>query len=416
MKVLCCVLPQLTHFYALAPIAWALRTAGHEVRVASTPGFTDAITRAGLTAVPLGHDPEPDPEDETPEAQEALDALRRGLPKPYDLAEFDPDRADWTEERAEAFEMMVTYAFGEDNEPLLDGAVEFARAWRPDLVLWEPFTYSGALAAHACGAAHGRVLFGTDFLGITHEWIREHVPEDHLTRWLTETAARHGLPYADHLRAGHFTLDQLPPSLAVSREAIATRFVPYGGAAVVPSWVTRRPERPRVALTLGTSATEYSGYTVNVADILTALSTMDIEVVATVADSERDALGTIPDNARVVSYVPLDALAATCTAAIHHGGFGTLATFSRHGVPQLVLPYDFDAPLLARKLAAQGTGLTVHSDVASGPAVRDALSKLLTDPAFRTRGTALREEIAALPGPNDLVAHLEQLAAKHRTP
>ncbi|WP_328644459.1 DUF1205 domain-containing protein [Amycolatopsis sp. NBC_00348] len=412
MKVLCCVLPQLTHFYALAPLAWALRTAGHEVRVASTPGFTDAITRAGLTAVPLGHDPEPDPEDDTPEAQEARDALRRGLPKPYDLAEFTPTPADWTDERAEAFEMMVTYAFGEDNEPLLDGAVEFARAWRPDLVLWEPFTYSGALAAHACGAAHGRVLFGTDFLGVTHDWIRRFTATDRLTEWLTETASRHGLPYEDHLRAGHFTLDPLPPSLAVSLDALPVRYTPYGGAAVVPPWVTKPLDRPRVALTLGTSATEYSGYTVNVRDILVALSTMDIEVVATIADPE--SLGPIPSNARVVPYVPLDALAATCTAAIHHGGFGTLATFSRHGVPQLTLPYDFDAPLLARKLEEQGTGLTVHSDDATGPAVRDALQRLLTEPGFRTRAQALRAEIEAQPGPNDLVAQLEQLTRKHQ--
>jgi glycosyltransferase (activator-dependent family) len=413
VKVLFCVLPQLTHFYALVPVAWALRTAGHEVRVASTPGFTGAITRAGLTAVPLGHDPVPDPEDDTPEAQAALDALRRGLPKPYDLAEFTPSPADWTEERAEAYEMMVTYAFGEDNEPVLDGAVEFARAWRPDLVLWEPFTYAGAFAAHACGAAHGRVLFGTDFLGVTHDWIHAHVPDDPLTGWLTAVAARHGLPYADHLRAGHFTVDPLPPSLAVSADAFPVRFVPYGGAAVVPSWVTRAPDRPRVALTLGTSATEYSGYTVNVRDILASLSTMDIEVVATIADPA--ALGTVPDNARVVPYVPLDALAATCTAAIHHAGFGTLTTFSRHGVPQLTLPYDFDAPLLARKLAEQGAGLTVHSDDASGPAVRDALTRLLTEPHFRTRAGALRKEIEAQPDPNALVPQLEQLTRKFRT-
>jgi UDP:flavonoid glycosyltransferase YjiC (YdhE family) len=308
--------------------------------------------------------------------------------------------------------MMVTYAFGEDNEPLLDGAVEFARAWRPDLVLWEPFTYSGALAAHACGAAHGRVLFGTDFLGVTHDWIRRFAPTDRLTAWLTETAARHGLPYEDHLRAGHFTLDPLPPSLAISSDAVPVRYIPYGGAAVVPPWVTQPLSRPRVALTLGTSATEYSGYTVNVRDILAALSTMDIEVVATIADPE--SLGTIPSNARVVPYVPLDALAATCTAAIHHGGFGTLATFSRHGVPQLTLPYDFDAPLLARKLEEQGTGLTVHSDDATGPAVRDALQRLLTESTFRDRARALQAEIDALPDPNDLVTQLEQLTRKHR--
>ncbi|MGW2784745.1 hypothetical protein ACWC3X_26360 [Streptomyces populi] len=36
------------------PLAWSLRTAGHEVRVACRPDLLDAVTSAGLTAVGVG--------------------------------------------------------------------------------------------------------------------------------------------------------------------------------------------------------------------------------------------------------------------------------------------------------------------------------------------------------------------------
>jgi glycosyltransferase (activator-dependent family) len=404
VKVLFCALPQLTHFYATVPLAWALRTAGHEVRYATSPDFAEAVTDAGLTAVPVGP---ADAEDDEEIAEEAP----AGLPAPYDLAETRPGPDGWTDGHAEAFDAMVTYAFGEFNAPILDDLVAFARSWQPDLVLWEPFTYAGAFAAAACGAAHGRVLFGTDFLGATHEWIHAHVPDDRLTEWLRTTAAALGVPFEEHLRSGHFTVDQLPSPLRLASpelEYVPARYVAYGGPAEVPAWLRETPSRPRVALTLGTSATlEYGGYTVRVTDLLAALSTMDVEVVATID-------GPVPDNVRAVPYVPLDALAPTCAAAVHHGGFGTMLTFARHGVPQLTLPHDFDAPLLGRKLAAQGAGLTVGPAQASGRRIRWSVEQLLGNAGIRSAAAGLAEEIAAMPSPNDVVARLEELTTKHR--
>ncbi|RZQ61171.1 nucleotide disphospho-sugar-binding domain-containing protein [Amycolatopsis suaedae] len=417
MKVLFCALPQKTHVLGMVPLAWALRTAGHEVRFACLPGFAATITQAGLTAVPVGWDLEP--EDDSPEAVAALQELRRGLPLPYDIATTLPGPVTWTEERREAFEVMVTYAFGEDNAPMLPALVDLARAWQPDLVVWEPFTYAGPIAAAACGAAHARLLFSVDFLGVPHDWIVRNVAGDPLTAWLTSTACEHGVEFTPDLLAGQFTIDQSPASLRITapdHEYLSMRYSPYGGAATVPPWLQRPAERPRVALTLGTSATEdLPGYRVNVAGILDALSDVDVEVVATLAEPEQAKLGTVPDNARIVSYVPLDALAATCSAAINHGGFGTLSTFIRHAVPQLTLPHDFEGPLICRKLAEQGAGLTVHADEASGEHVRAGLLRLLTEPAFAERAAALRDEVTALPTPNELVGRIEELTTKYRT-
>ena len=40
----------------MVPLAWALRAAGHDVRVAVQPSFAATVTSAGLTAVPVGRD------------------------------------------------------------------------------------------------------------------------------------------------------------------------------------------------------------------------------------------------------------------------------------------------------------------------------------------------------------------------
>ncbi|MFJ6837235.1 hypothetical protein [Streptomyces sp. NPDC091209] len=54
MRVLVVPFPWKAHVFNLVPLAWSLRTAGHEVRAACWPDLLDAVTSAGLTAVGVG--------------------------------------------------------------------------------------------------------------------------------------------------------------------------------------------------------------------------------------------------------------------------------------------------------------------------------------------------------------------------
>lgn len=423
MRVLIVANPEKAHILPMFPLAWALRAAGHEVRVASSPWFAGTITQAGLTAVPVGRD------------YDLWEQLHRsmpgwtyrpefGLPSPYDAAH-DPANADWTYLRT-GYEQVVREWHKPSSFPMLAGVVDFARRWRPDLVLWEPLAMSGPVAAVACGAAHGRLLWSYDAFGETRARflrLRDLQPEsersDPLGEWLGSYARMHGGAFHESMVTGHFTVDQLPVSLAPDGEVprLRMRFVPYGGPAVVPKWLWDAPARPRVALTMGVSATDHSdGYQVSIQDLLDALADLDIELVATVPEAEQEKLVRVPANARLVSYVPLHALAPTCSAVIHHVGFGTLLTMARHPVPQLLLPWDFDGPTLARNAAAQGGSLVIPADRATGPAVREGLLRLLDEPGFRARAAALSAEIDALPSPAQLVPRLEELTARHRAP
>src|SRR5688572_24528507 len=58
MRVLIAAIPVKSHLYPVVPLAWALQTAGHEVRVACHSAFVDQVAATGLTAVGLGAEPD----------------------------------------------------------------------------------------------------------------------------------------------------------------------------------------------------------------------------------------------------------------------------------------------------------------------------------------------------------------------
>ncbi|MBP2329072.1 glycosyltransferase (activator-dependent family) [Kibdelosporangium banguiense] len=432
MRVLFAVNPAPSIFMYLVPLAWALRTAGHEVRVASQPCLTDEIVGTGLTAVPVGrngigtaaaHSSTARSMEEASTEEDLLETDRAGVPEPYDA--FDhPDKATWDYLKP-GMTGAVRGWHWMDCAPMIGGLVEFARHWQPDLIIWDPLTFSGPIAAKACGAAHARMLFGPDVIGVTRGHFLRLLAEqpegrqtDPFADWFSGYGRKYGFEFTEDMVTGNFTVDQFPQSLQTKPgelDHVRMQYVPYSRAASIPKWLHTPPQRPRVAMTLGLSATEhFNGYNEPVADIITELSTLDIELVATVAKSQQHLLPTIPDNVRVVPFVPWHALVPTCSAVIHHAGAATLATTSRHPIPQLALHYHFDQPFLARKLAEHGAGLEIHSTKATGDNVRESVQRLLTEPRFTERATALRDEILALPTPNQLVPQLEALATKHR--
>jgi glycosyltransferase (activator-dependent family) len=421
MRVLFVANPEKTVFKYMVPLAWALRTGGHDVRFASQPVFTDEITQAGLTAVPVGRSLDL---RRMMELGGDADLTRAGIIPPYDAFD-DPAKATWEYVKPAMAEAQIDW-HQFDNFPLIAGLVEFARYWKPDLVVWEPMTFAGAIAAKACGAAHARLLFGIDVYGGFRQLYQRLNAEqpaaeqaDPLGDWLAAYGRKYGYDYSEDMATGNFTIDQFPRSLQVEAEDldyVRMQFIPYGGPAVVPKWLQSPPKRRRVALTLGLSATQvYNGYNVPIADILDALSDLDLEVVGTVAESEQAKLGRIPDNARLVPYAPLHALVPTCAAIIHHAGAATLATAARHPIAHLCLHYHYDQPILARLLTEQGAGLDIHTTEVTGDNVRESLLRLLDEPRFAERATALRDEMFALPSPNELVGRLEELTTKHRT-
>jgi glycosyltransferase (activator-dependent family) len=413
MRVLFATYPQKTHFMAMAPLAWALRTAGHEVRVASQPRFGDVITQAGLTAVPIGTN------------RDLGQILARdanwfriglnGMPVPYDSVDWPADQVTWSYLQ-DGYHLQVPKWHRMSNVPLVADLVDFARYWRPDLVIWEPSTYAGAIAARAAGAAHARILFSVDGFGVTRQRYLGLAPREHrdpLAEWLDSYARHYGFPYGEELITGQFTISLVPPSLSTEADLhyVRMRHIPYAGAASVPVWLREPPARQRIAITMGISTADLTGEVVDLPDVLAELADLDVEIVATLSEAAQQNVTSVPGNVRLVSYVPLHALAPTCSVIMHHGGIGTLLTIAAYGKPQLVLPWNNDGPALARRVAARGAGLALHVFQGSGRPVRDRLLRLLNEPKFQLAADRLQDEIRAMPSPNEIVGDLAKLTA-----
>jgi glycosyltransferase DesVII len=394
-----------------------MRAAGHEVRVASCVELVDVISRTGMTAVATGRN----------DGISAAMTSHRESQEEWESAswnELDPAKLTYETELDRA--QLATYGSAMYNEPMIDEMVEFARSWRPDLVIWDPLTYAGPLVAGVVGAAHVRSLCFADVWVMKRRLFRDlsaGVPEglrsDPLADWLGGRAAEFGGTFSEEFTTGQLTLDPLPASLGVATEALRTpvRFVPYNGPAVVPDWLRTPPERVRICMSLGASNTErYGGDYVSKGGILEMLAELDAEVVAALLPAQVQELGPLPGNVRVVESVPLHALLPSCSLLIHHGGFGSYANALVHGVPQLTVTTPVADQLhRGARLEEQGAGLLLPHDQAAPDVVQEHVSRILADSAFGDNAARLREEAVSRPAPSEVVPVLERLAEERRT-
>lgn len=427
MRVLFTPFPASTHVHTQVPLAWAMRAAGHEVRVATQPDVVEDIGNAGLTAVPVGEaldvpatmNPEYTDEPEEIRDEAWLDVL--------DISETRPERLTYPYVHGV---LTAWTSFVYQNtlpDDTTEELIDFARAWRPDLVVWDTMYYPGALAARISGAAHARLMFGLDLVGL----MRQHylrgmaglppaLREDPLEEWMSRILRRHGREFTEDLVVGQWTIDPVPPSLRlpVDLPSVPVRYVPYNGEATVPDWLREPPRRPRVCLTLGRSFREVVGADrTSVADLLAAVAELDVEVVATFTPDQLDAGARVPENVRIVDFAPLDALLPTSAAIVHHGGSGTLQTALAHGVPQVMVPAKMwcNVPK-AHRVRDAGAGLCIDPRELTPDGLRAALVRVLREPSFRTHADRLRREVVGTPAPADIVPLLEKLTAEHRAP
>lgn len=371
MRLLFVSLPAIGHLFPLVPLAWAARSAGHEVLVASC-GEAGILAQAGLH----------------------LADIAPGVTLKSLFTDFSRQHREINERilAGDDAEELHGVHFGTFAEWLADGAVAQAKAWRPDLVVYERMAPFGLLAAVVLGVPAVRHDLGLD----------PGHPAGQL-RHMASALQRHGVP---DLVEDSPWLDIAPPSMAgVGRDGWLLRPVPYNGGGVLPDWVMHQPERSRVAVTLGTIVPRMGG--VGVVERIVALAPeVDAEFVLAMQPRDSDKLGRLPANVRAAGWMPMNALLRTCTAVVHHGGSGTMYAALDAGVPQLLLPSGAeDRHINAAAVLDRGAGL------ACAPEQIDTtvLQRLITDDSVRATTAEVRAELAEMPPPSALVERLEAL-------
>lgn len=423
MKVLFTAIPSISHLYPIIPLAGALRGAGHEVCVASHPDMVDTITAAGLTAVPVGE------KEFLTSVVVGSDGLHARISDALAASPLGDGGRPPRKYMLSAFSLYYPSGTPDDgHRSMVDDLVRFALSWRPDLVIWDPLCLPSPIAARACGAAHARLLWGVDDFAWTRARLVQELArrdadpsEDVMVELMRPTLDRYGYEFDEEMLVGQWTIDPMPARMRLPLDLryVGMRSVPFNGAAALPDWLQRPPERPRVCLTLGVSMRKFFSQDsdIPVSSLFDMVADLDIELVATLNETQLPPTGSVPDNVRLVDYIPLTLLLPSCSAVIHHGGGGTFATAVASKVPQLVCPEegaDFDD--IASHVVERGAGLMVERGSFSGDAVRKQLVRILDEPSFAAGAAGMYEDMLAAPSPNDLVPVLERLTAQHRRP
>ncbi|MEU2982757.1 activator-dependent family glycosyltransferase [Micromonospora aurantiaca] len=414
MRVLFTTFAAPSHLQIQVPIAWALRAAGHDVRIAGQPDLADAVARTGHLFVPVG---------EPLALSEQIDRPDDGSVDFTALADLScrrPDRR--TREYLRTALAISTDVYRALNpEPMITQLVDLVFDWRPDLVVWDTMTFGGAVAAMAGGAAHARLLFGLDLIARARmEYRRHDAPDDPFRDWLGSALDKYGVAFAEEAVVGQWTIDPVPPSvgLATDQLRVPVRYVPYNGAATATEMTCAPAHRPRVCLTLGQSGRDVLGRDrAASAELLAAAAEIDAEIVATLDARQLAGLGPVPSNVRVVDFMALDVLLPTCSAIINHGGSGSMQTALLHGVPQVVVPdLMWDTEYKAELIERAGAGVWIRDPDFPAPALAAAVRRVLIDPSYREAAARLRREVLGAPTPADIVPALELLTEQHRRP
>ena len=372
--------PAPGHLLPLVPLAQAARDAGHEVVVVGGESLAPAIRGAGLVHAIAG------PPD---------------LPSVFARV---PERNGLTGRRLAAVIWKQAFA-GILAEAMAASVLDLARSWRPDLVVHEDSEQGAWVAADALGVPY-IALQATAWRG-----TRFRLSEEPLNR----LRAAHRLPADPGLARWHRFgfLTTRPPGLQDPADPmpVGTRPIrpsapdPTDGA--LPQWPSPEAVRPRVVVTMGTIL---AGRHDVIRAILDGLEQLDLDIVALVGHGLDPALlGARRASTRVVDYEPVAGLLASASLLVFHAGSGTTLAALAAGVPMVMLPVAADQPENAERCVSAGAALALPRDARSADEVRAAAAAVLENPAYAAAAGGLRDEIALMPPPAELVPFLEAL-------
>lgn len=372
------------HMYPLLPLAIAARDAGHHVAFATSAEFVPIARQAGLTAAPVGQS-----------VRAAFGAALAGETR--QRGEIPQD--ELTGIIATVFGVTMPRTFVADLVPLLERE-------RPELVVYESGNPGGAFAARLAGIAavgHGFGRFARSELGNAI----------HLA--VAGYAVEIGVDGVELPSFGDPVVDICPGS-AQSPEFMATanrvplRPVGWNEPADLPEGVAGRDRsRPLVYLTLGTAM----GSVPVLREAIAGLARLDVDVlVAGGPTVQVAALGDVPANVRLESWVPQADLMRHLDLVVHHGGSGTMLGAFAAGLPQLLLPQGADQFTNAEVVCELGVGAQLLGEDVAADAVTEQARRLLTDASVTAATERLAAEVAAMPAPTDVAAQLPGLAVR----
>ncbi|RKR88129.1 MGT family glycosyltransferase [Micromonospora pisi] len=380
------------HLIPLVPIARAAEAAGHTVAFACSATMAPRVEAHGFTALATRRAPDP-PSDTGP------GATAERLP----LQPIDPARID-----REVRENFAVRAARERSARMVDLIPD----WRPDLLVFDEADFGGMIAAEHLGLPYATVLVLAAGSLVRPALVAEP---------LDELRAGYGLPPDPEftMPGRHLVLSPFPPSfrdpdfpLPATAHSLRSVTPPATGDRDPAQW-WHPGSRPNVYLTLGTEFNVESGDLFP--RLINGLRELDVNLLVTVGHQIDPAeFGPQPEHVRIERYVDQGLVLPHCDLVVSHGGSGSVMGALVHGLPMVLAPMGADQPANAARCAALGVGRVLEALTVTPQDAAVTVAEVLADPGYRQAAGRLRNELAALPGPERAVPLLEQIATRRR--
>lgn len=101
----------------------------------------------------------------------------------------------------------------------------------------------------------------------------------------------------------------------------------------------------------------------------------------------------LPEGVLALDYVPFSEIFSHSAAVVHQGGIGTTGQVLRAGRPMLVMPYNFDQPDNASRIARLGLGRIISRRRYSARRAAQQLKALLTQASYTRNATEIGLEV-----------------------
>ncbi|HAS1135169.1 TPA: glycosyltransferase [Enterobacter cloacae] len=364
MRILFIGPPLYGLLFPVLSLAQAFRVNGHEIVVASGGEFSRRAAEAGLTV----YDAAPGFDSEAEYRRQ--EAIRKA------------SQPGWRPGR-----------FSFCSEEMADSLVEFTAAWQPDLIIYPPLGVIGPLLA-----AKFRIPLVMQTVGFGH--TPRHIKG--VTQALTDAYRRHGVTAPARDMAW---IDVTPPSMSIlendGEPVISMQYVPYNGGAKWETWWHRTPGRRRLLVSLGTVKPMVDGLDL-ISWVMDSASEVDAEIILQLCAHSRTGLRRLPENVRLVDWIPTGLFLCGADGFIHHGGAGNTLTALHAGIPQIVFGEGADRPVNANAVIRRGCGFMPGA----GGLTTQMINTLMQDCRFSMSALEVAAEMAQQPTPSEVARTL----------
>jgi MGT family glycosyltransferase len=335
-------------------------------------------------------------------------------------------------QRAEGFQALQPVLL-EECERALPTLMEGLRKESPDVVMYEPFSFAGRVAAETLALPLVRAF---PHYALTADIARLERDQKKPSEGLLERY-RVTLERVNRLAAGlgcvaledWFTVPTpfkeephnivfLPRRFQILEQTFDDRYH-FVGPCIRPgddddpgalADLLPRGDGPLVLVSLGTVHNAWPEF---FSMCLEAFADSELRVVMSVGNASTcERLGTLPDNIRAAPRLPQIALLRRSSVFVTHGGMNSTMEALSCGVPLVVVPQATDQLVTAQRVAKLRVGRRLARDEVTAERLSEVVRSLLVDAKHTSGLDALVRDIREAGGPQRAADVLEQVAAR----